>query len=275
MKFQPDNCIYCNTDGVPCSEVLETSLTLQLDGEKIVVKVCDAHAEEASVKTAKTAYLAKKVEFDKFLEQAKALGITIPDPAAKIAVAVGPERPQRRQQEAPQQDRQAPRNETDPTLLDEAHGFYDEDKIDRRAFSPQITADTRLSSHGVGGLQQAHDLGKTKGLLVEAGIQMGNARVRMAEASGRGGAPIPIPSTKIDGTGVTHVKVSQTMDPHKFDNRFKSMAAASKEDKVHFAKGYETDGGTFPCPMCRGSGEAVNRGQACICPKCQGCGLVS
>ena len=66
------SCVYCGG-----SDNLNTTFTITIDEEKIKVFICDEHAEDASVKTAKEAYLKKQKDIDSFLAQAKALGLNV------------------------------------------------------------------------------------------------------------------------------------------------------------------------------------------------------
>ena len=63
----PKQCVYCES-----SENLNTSLQVKLeDGSRVSVDICDEHAEEATIKSAREAYLAKQDKIKEVLEQAK------------------------------------------------------------------------------------------------------------------------------------------------------------------------------------------------------------
>ena len=68
-----NNCIYCNS-----ADNLNTQLSLKLeDGTIAKVSVCDTHAEDATIKSAREKYIEKTNQLKQFLEQAKQLGIDI------------------------------------------------------------------------------------------------------------------------------------------------------------------------------------------------------
>jgi len=66
-------CVFCDS-----STDLNTSLIVTLDnGHKITVLICDTHAEEATVKSARDAYLDKRKKIDDIIAQAKVLGVDL------------------------------------------------------------------------------------------------------------------------------------------------------------------------------------------------------
>jgi hypothetical protein len=100
--------------------------------------------------------------------------------------------------------------------------------------------------------------------------ELRRGRVKMDVAQGRGGQPIAIPSKRIDGTGVTRIRILHTENDNTLQARFKNLAEDSKSggapDLIY--GGYNET--TRTCPICRG---------VCIindndCPKCNGTGLI-
>jgi len=66
-------CVYCGA-----SENLNTTLQITLDGgERTTVVICDEHAEDATIKSARIAYTNRQKQIDEFLAQAKLLGLNI------------------------------------------------------------------------------------------------------------------------------------------------------------------------------------------------------
>lgn len=279
MKFTPTDCIYCNTGEIQCSGSLDTSLTISLDGDKVVVKVCEAHADDASVKTAKEQYLAKKVEFDQFLAQAAKLGISLGQSSSGLVLATAPEEPIRiKTQQSPQpqqapQRRQAPQR--DPTIIneDDDKNFIDLAKAESISINPRVTAKGDTSSAGQA--RGRYSLNETKQQLAQSMGEAVTGKVKLARAPGRRGAPVLIPVTTVDSTGTTNIRLANNLQDNDFQRRFKDMAENSiNGGTVHFANGYNTDTGAMECPLCNGTSEVRDRGMMIRCPKCDGAGVI-
>lgn len=262
------NCVYCNT-----SSNLNTELTITLeDGNKVTVAICDEHAEEASIKTAKAAYLEKQTEIQKVIEQARALGLNISETAGGLAIAQAapaPEPPpqlpaevEQAQPEPTQQVRRTPRKNGDN--LEEDPDVVSTDRLDSHRGMHSVGGGTdfgsveSLSSHDMDGFKEKLPDQARKGV------------AKMGIAEGREGQPIIIPRVRKDGTGTTRVNIVKT-DDRVLQESFKKMAKDSMEDRVpDFARsGYSNS--TRDCPICRGECEVNGE----TCPKCKGQGIIS
>ena len=240
------------------------TITLE-DGSKVSVSICDEHAEEATVKTAKLAYLKKQDAIQAVLEQARALGLNISDSKPSGLVIVQETiKPQPKQQVSQLERKQAVKtdlgNDLDPS-------------------DPNVVSTAKLDSLGgmrsVGGSVgtsnveslSSHDLANLKEKL-DPNIRRGTAKLESVE--GRGGQPIVIPTVRKDGTGTTRINIVKTSDA-ALQESFKKMASDSREDRLpNFARqGYNNT--TRNCPICYGNGEVGGKD----CPKCGGQGIIS
>ncbi len=256
-------CVYC-----AATTNLNTSFNISLDdGKKVSVMICDAHAEDATVKTAKAAYLDKQAQIDDIMAKARALGLNITGMQQQgsllIPVMEQPKARQMVQEEAP------------PVATDlEGDHIISTDLIDSRAGMMSIGGNTdmghvsSLPSHSFSGLQDQLPQNARKG------------RAKMTMVEGRAGQPLAIPETRVDGTGTTRIRISKKEDDGRLQTRFKKMAKDTIDhDRVpNFARaGYQNT--QTDCPICRGScvvKQNVNgRVQEVSCPKCNGSGVIS
>lgn len=251
------NCVFCNSP-----DNLNTSFIITLDdGEKIEVLICDEHAEDATVKSAKKAYLEKKSQIDAILQQAKALGLELVEEKGLAIMKSAPKNPP-----APQERRMAqPRREE---VIEEEEGFVPTDLIDsRNAPMPKVvsSSNTNVESY------YAADLNSVKGRLPENALK-GQAKIGVFE--GRQGQPIALVQQRKDGLGTTNVQIVKKENDRALQERFKRMADNSmRDDTPDFAKaGYQRS--FTDCPLCRGSGEVRNGRKSITCPKCQGSGII-
>ena len=257
------SCVYC---GSP--DNLNTTFAILIDEEKIKVFICDEHAEDASVKTAKEAYLKKQKEIDAFLAQAKALGLNITiNSGSQLAVA-NVER-----QAAPVQDQ--PQAQPQPLVRQ----VYNEPMME----GSDVISTEMLDSRNMKSVGGRTDYGSVdsyssldKGSLTEKldpSVFRGKAKMAMVE--GRGGQPLAIQEHRVDGTGTTRIQIIKKENDGKLQDRFKRMANDSLHDKTpDFAKsGY--DNTIRNCPLCRGESTIINGGLTMMCPKCSGSGTIS
>jgi hypothetical protein len=251
-------CVYCGSN-----DNLNTQLTITLeDGTKATVNVCDEHAEDASVKTARAAYMEKQKQIEQFLEQAKALGIEIPSQPTggglilpKQAPAPAPAVPA------------APAPQESIKIVDK--------KEAEEGWVPSAKVDSAKGMRSVGGNAGGHAVSGHNSYTVsgqqdvlDEGVRRG--KVKMGLAEGRAGAPIVLPEKRVDGTGTTRIRIVHNESDNTLQRRFKDMANDSKSDQQpDFRNGYEDT--TRPCPICRG--ECVVDGQDC--PKCDGLGTIN
>ena len=250
-------CIYCSTN-----KDLNTQLTITLDnGNRYTVDICDEHAEEASIKSAKAAYLAKQDKIQIILEQAKALGLNISETGAGLVIAEQKPTPTPTPPPKPAHKTQIP--ETDD-------GFISTDMIDNRNRSmSSMGGNTQMGSVES---HQSYDTSQARGALPDDALK---GRVKMTVVEGREGQPLSLPQQRIDGTGTTRINVIKSETDQKLQERFKKMAQSSMGGQApDFARdGYRNT--TSTCPICRGDG-VVNMGKSSqTCPKCNGSGIIS
>jgi len=279
------SCIYCGS-----SDNLNTQLTLSLESGKVTVDICDEHAEDASVKTARAKYMEKQDQIIVFMEQAKALGIEIPaqnpsgliiaqntltstpDPAPAPAASDNPEPASTTvvQQVVKKPPAVDPITEgVTASPLIEKHeadeGWVTTAKADSAAAKGMqsvggSTEMGQVSSHA------SHVVGGQQDVLSE---EARRGKVKMVVAEGRLGTPIMVPSKRVDGTGTTRIRIKNSEDDNTLQRRFKDMANDSKSDQQpDFRNGYEDSSST--CPICRGN--CVINGKDC--PKCDGMGQI-
>jgi len=256
-----DTCIVCGS-----SENLNTSMTIDVDGEKFTVNICDTDADTATPKLVKDHFLSKKSEIDDIIAKARALGleVNIPTAPGKIVTVQAPEAVMLG---APVPADPAAIIYTDPTiqLLDSAiasaiegsekDGILPTGVVDSKAQRVQGVSGAGTESHS------AYIPGSGEDRLDPTLLE---GKVKMVGGQGRGGQPIAIPSIRVDQTGTTTVRVRQDVDDTALQRRFKSMAN-------------EPSGGysVHNCPICKGDGVIKQRGQLDTCPKCHGTGLLN
>ena len=254
--MQP-TCIFCgkNTD-------LNTQLTISLgDGNKVSVDICDEHAEDATVKTARAKYVEKQAQITAFMEQAKALGLEIKAPSSGSGLVTV----QKTQEIIP-----TARQIVEPTLTvdskEEEDGWVPTAKVDAADRKGMRSVGGSTEMGGVSG-HSSYTIGGQKDSLDEA---MRRGKVRMVVQEGRAGAPIVVPQKRVDGTGTTRIRIVKNESDDSLQRRFKGMAQDSKQDRQpDFRNGY--DESTRTCPICRG--DCVVNDQDC--PKCDGLGIIS
>lgn len=251
-----NQCIYCET-----SNDLNTQFSITVeDGKKIQVKICDKHSEEATVKTAKEAYLTKIKRIEEVMAQAKLLGLHLSENANGFVHVAPSTKP----------IKQAPQIQ-DSTVLEDLRNdpnAISTSKLDGRGFQ-SVGGDAggySVSSHS------SHDFNSLSDKLPE-GLRVGLAQMSVVE--GRGGQPLVIPQKRVDGTGTTTIIVKKSENDDRLQSRFKKMAQDSIGDKTpDFARaGYQNT--TRSCPICRGSGVIIQARSQTSCPKCSGSGMIS
>lgn len=252
------NCVYCGV-----TENLNTAFHITLDdGEKVKVEICDTHADDATVKTARVAFLEKKKQIDAFLEQAKALGLNISiNNSSKLSVATN--NTVANPSPSPQHQH---RQEARPDFL-EGDDVVETDLLDRQVIKSVggATDYGMVSSYSSISMNSLTDK-------LDSDVFKGKARMVMAE--GREGVPIAIPGQRVDGTGTTRIRINKKEDDLKLQARFKRMAEDSMAGKVNFARdGYQ--GATSTCSFCKGECYIRNGVETITCPKCNGSGIIS
>ena len=260
-----NQCIFC--DAV---EFLNTQLTITIDnGTKVVVKICDTHAEDATVKLARAAYLDKKLKIDEVIAQAKALGLYVSE-SNGLTIA-----------QQHKSDTHESFEKNDPKIIVKAPAppapVVSAPAIDKSIAVPTSKLDRGVVSVGgnAGGVpvQQlhSHDYNSLSDKL-PPGTRDGYAEMTMVE--GRGGQPIAIPQRRVDGTGTTRITVVKS-DDNALQSRFKNMAHDSMRDGgPDFGKGGYQDA-QRTCPLCRGNTIIKQNKLDITCPKCNGSGQIS
>jgi hypothetical protein len=246
-------CIFCESD-----KELNTEFTITLDdGNKVKVKICDKHADEATVKSAKEAFMKKKNMLDELISKAKALGYDLNVSAGGITTVTPPK-------QAPIVKTAMPSdldiNDTSvvkTSIIDKSRGF--------QSVGGEANG-TMVSSHA------SHDVSSLSDKLPDS---MREGFAQLAVMEGRAGQPITVPHKRVDGTGTTRIIIKKSENDDKLQSRFKKMAQDSMTDNTpDFARaGYQNT--TRSCPICKGSGIVIQQKTQNPCPKCNGSGMIS
>lgn len=258
-------CVFCDA-----TDNLNTQMNVTIDdGTKVTVFICDTHAEDATVKTAKNAYTIKQDKIKVLIEQAKALGFNLTGMEQQGGVLVPtlakPPRPAAPAAEAsPAQPEALEGDQVISTeILDSRRGM--------QSVGGQLDGVGHVTSHS------SHDLSGLQSKLPED-ARKGKAKMAIVEA--RVGMPIAIPETRIDGLGTTRIRVTKKENDGTLQSRFKKMAKDSIElDRTpDFARsGYQNT--QAECPICRGTCVIKQNVGGVVkevsCPKCGGLGSIS
>ena len=253
-----NTCVFCNT-----SSNLNTEMTIKLeDGSKITVHICDEHAEDATIKTAREAYSGRQQQIDAVLAQAKELGLELKLSEGGIAT-LEPE--VKETKEETKEEVKEAKIKKGPKISPDMEGddVISTSKID--SASGMVSVGGNAGGHAVESLP-SHDMNSLSDQL-PTGATEGKAKMTMAE--GRGGQPIAIPQKRVDGTGTTRINIVNTGGDRALQERFKNMAS---DDTGSFKDGYQ---GMSECPICRGDCVVMNKNEETTCPKCQGSGFIS
>lgn len=253
-------CIVCD-----CTENLNTSMTVAIDGAQVSVRVCDAHAEDITPKQVREAYLTKKARIDKVIEEARKLGLEI-GPSTTTSKLVVAKSVQRQAQ---------PQQELEP--ITESGGeaaLVPAEDVDRRFSSIQGVAGAITGTSMSAEKHAGYNLDSLEEQLPPE-ARKGQARLEAVYTSD--GRPMAIPTLRKDGTGTTVIRIAQT-DDAAIQRRLKQMADATRANPtVHdpnyhsFKQGYAVR----DCPLCRGAGSLrKSKTQMIVCTRCGGRGMV-
>lgn len=255
-----NNCIVCGSD-----KDLDTELSLIIDSEKVLVKVCAIHAEDITPKAAKEAYLGRKAEIDAVIAQAQRLGLTVqlPSSTKKLVVAEGAPKPP----PVPMAPIAASPIELQGTRADGVLPTSIVDAVQQRV-------------HGVAGVAgnvsvESHQPYSSSDMASRLPDGATDGKVKLEIAEGRQGQPIAIPAVRQDGLGTTRLRITKGIGDVELQRRFKDLASKSinaSDDQFHSfgAGGYDIRS----CPMCKGTGNiAKTTTEVMVCPKCKGSGL--
>jgi len=247
-------------------------MTITLDdGQKVQVMICDEHAEEATIKSARQAYQSKMDKFKELLEQAKALGLdlSVVQPGVGQPVQNATQAVQQPVVQAAVIEKPKPKPVTPVIEFEDQDNVVDTSLIDRGR--PFISTGGQTEYGAVQGYSN-YDLNSGSDKLLPE-LRQGKAHMAMVE--GRAGQPIVIPDKRIDGTGTTTIKIIKAESDATLQNRFKRMAGDSLNDKgPDFAHAGYVDG-VKDCPFCRGQGSIKNGQKLIECPKCRGSGMLA
>lgn len=244
-------CVYCSN-----TTNLNTQLMIKLDdGTTATVQICDEHAEEATIKTAKEAYLVKLKQITELLAKAKEFGLELTSvkQEGKLIVPTFAQQPQ-----------QAP-----PVINEDIEGMV--------PIAALRNKDLKLASvEGQVGNEALES--HTNYNLDIPEIDRSVGMVKRSVMEGRSGTPVVVDEIKIDATGTTRVVIKQVENDNKLQARFKKLADESMADRGgNFKSGY--DQAQITCSMCNGSGFIKNKVngviKSIVCPKCSGAGILS
>lgn len=253
------NCIYCGA-----TDKLNTQLGITLeDGTKIQVLICDTHAEDASVKTAKAAFIQRQQQITDFMAQAQALGLQLAPAASGLVVANNPQAPPRPQASS------APNGQVvSPILEDDDPDMIEAGRLDRAGRHGMVSVGGAVPAFGAIPAYQSHATDDVRQQIPAEALK---GKVRLEQIEDRAGRPIAIPTKRVDGTGVTHIRVINTGGDQALQRRFKNMALATIHDQhPGFAENYDLRA----CPVCKGMMVVRDRGVEVTCPKCGGQGVI-
>lgn len=252
-------CVYCDA-----TNNLNTQLTIKLnDDDKIVVDICDEHAEEATVRTAREAFLAKQAKLKELLVQAQSMGLKVEGLKLTSGGLVIPT----------EQIPKAPNTPSQPV----------NDQINLKHQHDDMTGDDVITTDAVDGKSVQSVTGNVAGVnltqlpsynvnSLEAKLppDITRGKVKLAIAEGRGGRPMYVPAKRVDGTGTLRIQILKKENDASLQRRFKQMADASIKDQVDMANNGYSDTQSV-CPICHGSCFINDK----TCPKCNGVGHIS
>lgn len=250
-----NQCIFCGS-----TENLNTQFTVTVDDKKVTIDICDEHADEATPKSAKSAYLKRQEEIQKVIEQAKALGLDIKENPAGMTIIEHNEQtsqvPQKKVQSQPIPAKNV--NQTNPQ--------DDPDTI------PTEKLDSHRGMRSVGGSTSFGNVesysSMDPNILTDKLPQdVRKGKVKMAVVEGRGHQPLIVPQIRRDGTGTTQISIRQSETDRTLQERFKNMA----ERSLNEFSGTSAADMLRDCPLCRGDGFIKDD----VCPKCHGSGAIS
>jgi hypothetical protein len=269
-------CVFCEaTTG------LNTQMVITLDaGKKVSVDICDVHAEDATAKTIKAAYIEKQGKTDALIEQLKLLGYNVTSMEQKGQLVIPTiKRPEPVVQQVPVSD-------FDPLEDLKGEDVVDTAVLDSKSSKGMASKGGSYSYMGgaasasVGGHASLDVTGiaanklppDQRALLLQA--RKGKAKMTVVE--GRDGQPLLLPEKRVDGMGTTRLKIVKKEDDVRLQSRFKKMSLDTMHNNrvPDFARsGYQNTQAN--CPLCQGDCIVVNQGKEISCPKCGGVGFIS
>lgn len=268
-------CVFCDS-----SLELNTQISIKLDnGNKVLCDICDTHAEDATSKTVKAAYLEKQNKVESLLAQLKAMGVDVNAmEKSKGGLLIPP----------PQVEKSKPVQRTGPPEVIPEEDLKGENVVS----TDLLDAKSRKGMASVGGAANfgSNSVSVSGHASFDPTIAAGNlpadqrtgflqarkGKAKLTVVEGREGQPLVIAETRVDGMGTTRLKIVKKEDDNKMQGRFKRMANDSiHHDKTpNFAReGYQNT--QTDCPICRGNCVIVQNNRETSCPKCNGAGVIS
>ena len=231
-------------------------MTIQVDNNKVNVFICDDHAENASIRTVKEAYVTRQSQIAALMQQMRDLGMDVSVNTSELAIV----------QNKPTNTN--PVRKQSNNILEQPIN-PDDDMIPTEVFDNKIKRPI-VSVGGTTGMGdiKSHSSIDPRDLTdkLDPALTAGKVSIGIVECRGQ---QMAFQQKRVDGTGVTIVNINQQVDDKVLQDRFKSMARASMDDKAtDFRSGYPTN--SIQCPMCRGKGEIRNGKNMIVCPKCKG-----
>jgi hypothetical protein len=216
-------CVYCRT-----TSDLNTELTITLEnGERCKVYVCDVHAEDATIKSAREAYLKNQRDINELLQRLKELEFS-PEPTAtpaKLQIIKKVHEPTIESEPLEEAiDVEAYQTSPDQTFVD-AMEFEAKTKAGTVA-AP--SGGVNESIHGSLAGADADALAKVRGQIPESAIR-GFVKPEVVAIRG-GNQQVVIPAEKVDGFGTLSIRITPGISDADIQKKFKQAAARSIED---------------------------------------------
>lgn len=252
-----------------------------IDADRVTVSICDEHADSASPKTAKEAYLKIKDEFEKLKSIAAAFGCDlVQHQTAPNKLAIATQQPLVKPaiaNEVPAAQRDLPPGQVPGPLSGRlatptpppADGQYLDsqaaaDILRRHQGNIRVSAEAKAMAY----LQQEAPIDQST--LAESAGDALRGKTKLAKFRGRIGTELVLPTKIINGLGITNIAVVNHMSSSDYERRFKDMAKDSIADNLdRYKDGYHT----VTCPACDGKCMVSDRGVDMVCPRCSGSGV--
>jgi hypothetical protein len=253
-------------------------MTITLDdGQKIKVYICDAHAEDATIKSAKAAYATFKAQKDaendeaeKLIARLKELGHTVSS-GPGFVIASAPEAP-KKAEKAASSAATAPK----PEVILEGEDVVPTSFVDSKVMQ---TRGGSVSAPGLSASVSAHSSINPvhHAMIGDQGLDPSklHGKVRLVQSHDITGNPIAVPNLRVDQLGTTLITIDNSETDAKLQRRFKNMASATMNSGYipNFAGGH--DGATRDCTLCQAKGTiSRKKGTIEVCPQCKGAARV-
>lgn len=222
------------------------TITLE-NGDKVIVFLCDVHAEDATIKSAKAAYLDRATKLEQILAQAAALGFNLATVGSNAITSDVP---------TPVPVVKPPAKVLAENVDD---GFIDASIIDNASMN------IRVGGNGAGGADRSYNTSELQKIAGPAKAKVDVVNIR--------GIDMVIPTKKIDQSGTTTIRINNSFDDRAMQQKFRQISAQSI-DGGNNIQSYKDGYQTRSCPLCNGTGHYVNRGVDTECAKCDGSGEI-